>query len=147
MESVLDIMESILYTYCMDETPSQRRLIRRHRLEAGAAIFVYGVVMVGVLVWLRTHPESSWRPILGLTPIIPLAFGGWVVIRLYRRSDELLKRIQVEALAFGFVVSAALMITYGLLETAGFPKISAWWFWVAMGLGWVCGRIVIARRY
>jgi hypothetical protein len=131
----------------MREISEHDRLRRRLRNHAGIAILAYFPVTAGVLTWMRTHPDSPFRILIALIPLVPLAFGLLVVIRIYRVSDERLRRIHMESLAFGFILSAPLVVTYGFLETGGLPKISAWWIWIVMALTWTIGRFIVVRRY
>jgi hypothetical protein len=53
--------------------------------------------------------------------LVPMAIFGWwlfAIARDVRRSDELERRIQLEALAFAFPLSILLMCALGLLELA-----------------------------
>ncbi len=50
-------------------------------------------------------------------------------------------------MAFAFVGTAFVVITYGFLEAAGFPVLSIWWVWVVMALLWLVGRGIGALRY
>ena len=53
--------------------------------------------------------------------LVPIAIFGWwlfAIARDVRRSDELERRIQLEALAFAFPLSILLMFALGLLELA-----------------------------
>lgn len=121
---------------------------RRHlRIQAGLAILVYFPVTIGVLAWMRAHPGSPFHLLVAFIPLVPLAIGCISVIRIYRISDELLRRIHMESLAFGFILSAPLVVTYGFLESGGLPKISAWWVWIVMAVAWTIGRFVVVRRY
>ncbi len=131
----------------MNEISKNDRLRRRFRLRSIVAILAYFPVTAGVLAWMRAHPDSPSRILMALLPLLPLAFGVTAVVQLYRRSDERLRRIQMESLAFGFILSAPLVVTYGFLETGGLPKISAWWIWLVMGLSWAAGRFIVVRRY
>jgi hypothetical protein len=71
----------------------------------------------------------------------------WAFVRLFRRVDELHRRMQVEALAFAFGGTALCVISYGFLETAGFEPVSAWWVWVVMALLWFVGLRLARWRY
>lgn len=129
------------------ETPAHRRLHRRYVLEFSAAMLVHFAVVTAAGRWLRTHAESGWRVPVALAPVVPFLLAGWAFLRLFRRVDELHRRMQVEALAFAFGGTALCVITYGFLETAGFPLVSVWWVWVVMALLWFVGLRLAARRY
>lgn len=107
----------------------------------------YVVVLSLAVLWLNDNPESGWRVPVALVPLLPIGYGLWSILRYFRASDELLKRIQLESLAFAFTGTAMLLFTYGFLEMAGFEPLSAWWVWTVMGTLWGVGSIVAARRY
>jgi hypothetical protein len=86
-------------------------------------------------------------PVLALAPVAPFVLAAWAWVRLFRRIDELHRRMQVEALAFAFGGTALCVITYGFLETAGFRPVSVWWVWTAMALLWFVGLRLARRRY
>ena len=110
-------------------------------------LLVYLLVIIGVVQWLGAHPESPLRILVAGLPLIPLCAGAWIAVKLFVRSDERVQRIQVEAMAFAFIVGAPLVLTYGMLEMAGFPRISAWWFWLVLALAWAVGRILTRGRH
>ncbi|HEX7048760.1 MAG TPA: hypothetical protein VF188_01010 [Longimicrobiales bacterium] len=131
----------------MTETVAYRRTKRRYVKEFGAAMLGYGVVLVASLMWLEAHPESAWRVPVSVAPVVPIGLALWAAVRLFRRLDELHRRIQVEALAFAFTGSALFVITYGFLEGAGFPKLTMWWAWTVMGVLWGVGHCIARWRY
>jgi hypothetical protein len=120
---------------------------RRFRLWTFLLLVLYLGVTAAVMVWLRAHPTSDLRVPLALVPLLPLGGAVVLVIRLFRRSDELAHRIQIESLAYGFLLSAPVIVTYGFLEMAGLPRVSVWWSWVVLALGWWVGRRIAVRRY
>ena len=110
-------------------------------------LLAYLFVVVGVVLWLGANPESQWRILVAVLPLIPLSGGAWIAVKLFVRSDERDQRIQVEAMAFAFIVTAPLVLTYGMLEMVGFPRLSAWWFWFVLALAWAVGRILTRGRH
>jgi hypothetical protein len=102
---------------------------------------------VPAITWLNRHPESPWRLPVALLPVLPIVFGLWSMRRYFREADELQKRIQLEGFAFGFAGAAMVTLTYGFLEIAGFPRLTAWWYWTAMGACWMVGSLVARRSY
>jgi hypothetical protein len=60
----------------------------------------------------------------------------WAIARHFRRMDEFLRLRSLEGLAIAAAITAALSVTYGFLESAGFPKLSMFWVWGVMGLVW-----------
>jgi cation transport ATPase len=131
----------------MTESSTHRRAARSYAREFGAAMAAYALTVLGTSLWLDAHPEAPLRLAVALLPVIPVVFVVIAAVRFYRRQDELLQRRQVEALAFAFVATALVVITYGFLETVGFPRLSAWWTWSTMAVLWCIGSFVSSRRY
>ena len=83
-------------------------------------------------------------------PAITLALGGVSVQKYFvflRGADELLRRIQLEAFAFGFGGGTVLMLTWGLLEELGAPQIQAAGWVSIMLILWGIGQRLGIRRY
>jgi hypothetical protein len=108
-----------------------------------------GLAYVGATAALR------WRALLPAA--LPWLLSGlaWVLalqaIRLYviflRRADELLRRIQTEALAFGFGAGAVVAMLYPQLELLGAPKLGGYAIALVMMLAWSAGAWLGTRRY
>ena len=90
------------------------------------------------------------RAAVAILPLLPsLGYVGCVV-RMFRRVDELQRRIQLESLGFAFPATAILVMAVDLLEQAKIvPAIH--WGWsgpvTAMCLLWVAGWAIASRRY
>ena len=124
---------------------SQRQVHRRYVRRTALGFGSYVVVLVPVLWWLSQGQETWWRVPVALLPVLPIAYGLWSMRKYFREADEMVKRIQLEGFTFGFAGAAMTTLTYGFLEIAGFPRLSAWWYWSAMGLFWIIGE-QLARR-
>jgi hypothetical protein len=84
--------------------------------------------------------------------LVGLALGLAVqAIRSYlaflREADELLRRIETEALALGFGAGAAFSLLYPLLEKLGAPQLDGHAAVMVMMLSWAAGSWLGARRY
>ncbi len=121
---------------------------RQYLREFLSAMAAYVVVLIVALTLINLSPNNAWWRIpLALTPVIPAIFGMIAYIRFISRMDELQRRIQFEALAFGFGVSGLIMFSYGFLESIGFPHISLLWVFPFMIAMWGIGTIITSRRY
>jgi hypothetical protein len=120
---------------------------RRYIKEFGGAMAAY-VIVVYVSVWLLKHRvHSPLRFLLAVLPVVPAAFAMWAAIRYFRGLDELQRRIQVEGLAFSFLATCLIGLSWGFLQNAGLPHADV--IWVApllIGL-WGVGTCVAKRRY
>jgi hypothetical protein len=82
--------------------------------------------------------------------VVNAVFGVFAVacyVRLLRRSDELERKIQVEALALGFGAGAVGMMAYRLAERAGAPAIDVNDALLAMLAAYVIGVVMARRKY
>ena len=120
---------------------------RRYGFEMLGGFLAYAIVLSASLSFLKAHPHSSWRILVTLAPVIPIAFCMITVIRGVRRMDEMQKQIQLEALVFAFCTTVLLSISYGFLENVGFPRVN--WMWVGVGMIglWGIGGAIARMRY
>jgi FtsH-binding integral membrane protein len=121
---------------------------RRYRTQLVVLMIAYAVVLFATIEGLeRLNPQGALRFVMALAPVVPVAFIIPAMARYFRDSDEFERRIVTEAFAIGAGTTAILSVTYGFLENAGLPHLSAWWTWsVVMGASFVA-RIVLNRRY
>lgn len=120
---------------------------KRYLKEFIPAMAAY-TVMVPVSIWLLRGQEHSFlRYIYAVLPVIPSAFAMRAAIRFFRGLDELQRRIQFEGLAFSFLVTCLVTLTYGFLENAGLPRLN--WVWIVpiLILSWKLGLVFASRRY
>jgi hypothetical protein len=121
---------------------------RKYRLELFSSMAAYMVVLFGSIYLGKNMEHGVARTLLLVSPIVPLMLAIWAIARHFRRMDEFLRLRSLEGLAVAAAVTAALSLTYGFLESAGFPKVSAFWVWGVMGLVWgahTCLRSVLSR--
>jgi hypothetical protein len=71
----------------------------------------------------------------------------WSYLAFLRGADELLRRIQTDALAQGFGVGVLLSLFYPLLEELGAPKLDGHVTAAVMLLSWSAGSWLGMRRY
>ena len=125
---------------------SQAAAGRAYAREFAIAMAAY-VVAVIVTVWLTPNIDPTFRTPFVLIPLIPSAFALRAYLRFMGRMDELGRRIQLEALAFGFGAAGMLTFAYGFLENAGFPKLSYVFVFPLMIALWGIGGAIATRRY
>jgi hypothetical protein len=125
---------------------SQAAAGRAYAREFAIAMAAY-VVAVIVTVWLTPNIDPTFRAPFVLIPLIPSAFALRAYLRFLGRMDELGRRIQLEALAFGFGAAGMLTFAYGFLENAGFPKLSYVFVFPLMIALWGIGGAIATRRY
>jgi len=120
---------------------------KRYLKEFGSSMAVY-TIMVPVSIWLlKGHEHSSLRFLFAVLPVIPSAFAMWAAIRFFRGLDELQRRIQFEGLAFSFLATCLISLTWGFLQNAGFPHADVIWVTPLLIVLWGIGLGISSRRY
>ena len=125
---------------------SQRSDARTYTRELGLAMLAY-VIVVLVSIKLLGALEQPTKTLVALTPLVPAALALSAYLRFLSRMDELGRRIQLEALAFGFGAAGLLTFAYGFLENAGFPQLSYIWVFPTMIFLWGIGGAIASYRY
>ena len=125
---------------------SQRTAARAYTRELGLAMAAY-VVVVLVSIKLVGGLDQPIKTLVALTPLIPASLALFAYLRFLSRMDELGRRIQLEALAFGFGTAGMLTFAYGFLENAGFPQLSYIWVFPLMIALWGIGGAIASYRY
>ncbi|MDQ2714617.1 MAG: hypothetical protein M3Z08_06900 [Chloroflexota bacterium] len=121
---------------------------KRYLKEFSLAMAAYVIVLLISITLINISPHSAWWRIpLALAPVIPVIFLMIAYMRFISRIDELQRRIQFEALAFGFGSAGILTFSYGFLELVGFPHISWLYVWPLMIALWGIGGAIVTRRY
>jgi len=86
------------------------------------------------------------KPLI-LLPILPAALATWAFLAMIRETDELERRINYQALSFGFVVTFSITLAYALLEDLGLPRVSSFYWWLVLAISWGAGLTIYSRRY
>jgi hypothetical protein len=126
-----------------EATPGSRQYMRAIR---GAAAG-YVVTLMLAIFFIRAWPGSVWRFPVMLVPVIPAVYGLVAIMRFVRGMDELQRRVHLEGVAFAFATTVVVMLSWGLLERAGAPKLPTVWVATFMIALWGIGNYVAARRY
>ena len=125
---------------------SQRTAARAYTRELGLAMAAY-VIVVLVSIRLVGGLDQPIKTLVALAPLIPATLALFAYLRFLGRMDELGRRIQLEALAFGFGAAGMLTFAYGFLENAGFPQLSYIWVFPTMIALWGFGGAIASYRY
>jgi hypothetical protein len=112
-------------------------------------------LLAAALAYLGATATLRWREAVPRALPWLLAGLAWLLailaIRSYlvflREADELLRRIQTEALALGFGAGAVLSLLYPLLEGLGAPALDGNMTVLVMMLSWAAGSWLGTRRY
>jgi hypothetical protein len=126
----------------------EREANQKYRVELLSAMLGYLVVLIGSISLAKPMDPGATRTLLLISPIVPLMLAVWAIARHFKRMDEFVRLRSLESLAVAAAITAGLSLTYGFLESAGFPKLSMFWVWGVMGLIWglhSCLRCVFTR--
>jgi hypothetical protein len=126
-----------------EATPRSRQYLRAIRVAAAA----YAVTLILGITFNRASPGSPWRFPAMLIPVFPAVYGLVAIMRFVRGMDELQRRVHLEGVAFAFATTVVVMLSWGLLERAGAPKLPTVWVATFMIALWGIGNYVAARRY
>jgi hypothetical protein len=97
-----------------------------------------------------TEYGSTGAVLLALLPVPFFAAFLWSLIAGVRRSDELERRVQLEALAFAFPLTMLLLMLLGLLELATELNPEDWSYrhvWMFLPVLYLGGLVLARRRY
>ena len=91
--------------------------------------------------------DQPYQVIAALLPAIPAAYLAYSIVLAIAQLDELQRRIQLEAIGFGFSASVIAALTYALLVQVGIPQVSWMFVPLVMILLWVVGKLWIMWSY
>lgn len=120
---------------------------KRYLKESIGSMAAY-VAIVSVTMWLlRGHQHTPLGYCIAILPVIPAAWTLWAFMRMFRRLDELQRRIQLEAVAFSFLATCLITLTWAFQENAGLPRFDVSFVAPLLVLLWGLGLATARRRY
>jgi hypothetical protein len=126
----------------------QKKAQQTYNRQFSAAMVVYVISLMGVVVATRYLPETNWNILLAILPAMPMIYGIWAYSGYLEGLDEMQRLIQTKAIVFAAGVVSALTFTYGLLESfANFPPINLLWVFPALTTVWSLGQAYYGRKY
>ncbi|HYP42232.1 MAG TPA: hypothetical protein VEX13_17885, partial [Chloroflexia bacterium] len=124
-----------------------RKAEKTYTVHLIGSMIAYGLVLVASILILKASTDEWWRVPVALAPVVPAIFGLLAFVRFLGRIDELERRIQLEAIGFGFGGTAVLTFGYGFLENAGFPHLNWVYVFPIMIFLWGIGLAIARRKY
>ena len=122
--------------------------VKKYQRRGIGWIAVYVVIMFGIIFLIDNMDDDNWlRFIVVLLPMVPATMAAVEFIRSISAMDELQQKIQFQALAFAFVMTALLTFSYGFLERVGFPRLTMFAVWPILATSWIVGVWLGNRRY
>ena len=120
---------------------------KRYLKEFGGSMAAYAV-MVPVSMWrLPGHEHTLLGYGIAFLPLIPSVLALWAFMRMFRGLDELQRRIQLEAVAFSFLATCLITLTWAFQQNAGLPRFDVNWVAPLLILLWGLGLGIAKRRY
>lgn len=110
---------------------------------------IAAVAMIGSSLLLKLGPQQM--PVRVIFALIPLPFFAYLTVSLIqsgRALDEFQLRIQMEAVLGGFLSTALLLLSAGLLQWAGaIGPINLAFVWPLMAVLYTISYSIAGRRY
>ncbi len=104
--------------------------------------------MVPFSFWLlKGHERTPLGYAYCIPAIIPSAFNMWAFMRYFRGLDELQRLIQLEAVAFSFLATCLITLTWAFQQNAGLPRFDVSWVAPVLIMLWGLGLGIAKRRY
>ena len=120
---------------------------KRYLKEFGASMAAYTVMVPVSIRLLKGHEHTPLGYTIAFLPIIPSALAMWAFMRMFRGLDELQRRIQFEAVAFSFLATCLITLTWAFQQNAGLPRFDVSWVAPLLILLWGLGLGIAKRRY
>ncbi|RAP58168.1 hypothetical protein [Oleiagrimonas sp. MCCC 1A03011] len=92
---------------------------RRYAREFFPAIVAYVVILFSVWPLLQHVHANGLRVLIALLPVLPVAFVVRAMVRLVLASDELERRIQLEAISIASLSVGLVSLALGFMAAAG----------------------------
>lgn len=133
---------------CDTATPGLRR---RYLREFVPPMVAYVLLLSASLWLLKRVEEPLLRGLVALMPVVPIALVLRAIIRYIRDTDELQRRIELEAVSFSSALVSLLYLAGGFLQQAGVIDIPAGtamiWVFPLVCFAYGIAKGVVARRY
>ena len=110
-------------------------------------VMVYVGLLVFSLHWIKTNPESPWKILVALAPMIPGLLIALGTVRAILKLDELEQKILLQGIAVSFICTLILVMSLGLAGIAGAPQLNGTWIGLIMVVLWLAGKLWANWRY
>jgi hypothetical protein len=120
---------------------------KRYLKVFGIAMAAYTAIVPISILLLRGHEHTVLGYSIAFLPIIPSIFAMLGFMRMFRELDELQRRIQLEAVAFSFLATCLITLTWAFQQNAGLPRFDVSFVAPLLILLWGLGLAIARRRY
>lgn len=126
-------------------------LQRRYTRELLVSMTAYMLVLFAS-IWLLKHVEAlPLRAAIALAPVLPIGFAMRAMVRYVRDTDEMQRRIELEAISIATLFVSMLYMTGGFLQSAKVIDIPASaamiWVFPLVCFSYGLAKAFVARRY
>ena len=122
---------------------------RRNQYRFVAWLAGWAVSFVAATWLLETYDElgrgTAWS--IAVVPNLFAIAALFAYLRFLREADELVRRIQLEGLAFGFGAGVIFAMAYFTLERLGVPQLTGDRVVFVMMMAWVVGQLAATWRF
>ena len=120
---------------------------KRYFFELFGAFAIYTVVLFATIGRVGEVQSGPTKMALALAPVFPLILVFLAIMRAFKRSDEMHKRIIKDAFAMGAIIFGWLLIILGFAENGGVPKIPMVFIAPLLIGFWGLCLPIVSRRY
>ena len=121
--------------------PHIKRYYRRMMVGMGA--YVLGIDLAN-----HIHTQSSpCKYLLVLLPIVPLIYVSFAIIQCIADMDEMVRKINLEAMAFAGVATGFTCFSYLFVHDVGAPELPLSYAFYVMWAYFLIGKFFLWRRY
>jgi len=120
---------------------------KRYLKEFGASMAAYSIMVPVSIRLLKGHEHTPLGYAIAFLPMIPSVLAMWAFMRMFRGLDELQRRIQLEAVAFSFLATCLITLTWAFQQNAGLPRFDVSWVAPLLIMLWGVGLGIAKRRY
>ena len=113
------------------------------RLILGMVAYILGIDLLHHI----PMPPAPYKYLLVLLPILPLIYVCFVIIRYIAESDEMWRKIYMEALAFSGITTGFTCVSYPFLQDVGAPKLPLEGGFFLVWIYYFIGLFFSWRRY
>lgn len=126
-------------------------LQRRYTRELLVSMTAYMLVLFAS-IWLLKHVDTlPLRAAIALAPVLPIGFAMRAMVRYVRDTDEMQRRIELEAVSIATLFVSMLYMTGGFLQSAKVIDVPASaamiWVFPLVCFSYGLAKAFVARRY
>ena len=131
----------------MKQTNPATQALITYQITFWVSIIAYVGILFASISFLKHIPHGPLQYVAAVAPMLPLAGVFVAVVRYLMQSDEYTRQTLVTSLAIAGGITAMFVLTCGLLENGGLPRVSMWTIWVIYGATWGIAAFVVRKYY